>query len=556
MSCSLTCIAVLASRFVICVPVDGIEARQSNPVAPRGGVMMVQLFCQDQGDNWPSTLEVTFEDGRIKTGMVGWIERNTNDSEWTSNPSRIRSVQSEDSTLSIDPKDAISGPVLLIELPLRGDGLVRFGGDTIDPRWTDLPISLPNLNIIPVNDATRLTLKTRDDLPEWTPFEYWRWTLVASRRGVMPPRPPSGTSIEKLAALQGAHLWRIGFHRLARSSRGVAAACRDLLTDVAEDGSHPYACWVVESSSLQQLLSILLDGDTNSSQLATRALRWVEDQRPHLHWLEQVYGSQVTLSIANPTVEPAVAMMRWEHVDDIPIAIEIPPLQTIRSEVERIPPVDTSIFGPSTSETQMQWLSISIENHVTMVPIVPAEAIARPPSVLLQTLHPLWTLQSMQSGRPISIHSADKTTVEVRKLLGVWELYLQCNGGSASVTLPLDISIPADVRGIEAITIVHPETNSMVCIAPSGEVGGVNTDKVEVYTSINETGWVARFVIPTAWLKDDHFSFSIVRTHGNSMHVETGPLPCVPWSINPKPIHIDLSAWDTVDNFPISLPMK
>ena len=118
------------------------------------------------------------------------------------------------------------------------------------------------------------------------------------------------------------------------------------------------------------------------------------------------------------------------------------------------------------------------------------------------------------------------------------------------------MSTPADIQGVEAITILHPESNAMVCITPSGEVVAVNTDKVEVYTSINETGWVARFVIPTAWLKDDHLSFSVVRTHGDSMHVETGPLPCVPWSINPKPIHIDLSAWNAVDKFPISLPMK
>ena len=556
MSCPLTCIAFLAARFTICVPVDGIEARQSNPVAPRGGVMMVQLFCQELGDNWPSTLDVTFEDGRVGTGMVGWIEKNTNDAAWTSNPSRIRSIQPEDTTLRIDPKDAISGPVLLIELPLRGDGLVRFGGDTIDPRWTDLPLSLPNLNIIPVNDATQLTLKTRDDLPEWNPFEYWRWTLVASRRGVMPPKPPSDTPIEKLAALQGAHLWRIGFRRLERSSRGVAAACRDLLTDVAEDGSHPFACWVVEPNSLHQLLSILLDGDINARQLATRALRWAEDQRPHVHWLDQVYGPQVKLSIANPTVEPAVAMMRWENVGDIPIAIEVPPLQTVRSEVERIATIDTSIFGPTRTESQMQWLSISLGDRSTTIPIAPSEVHAHPPSVLLQTLHPLWTLQSMQSGRPNSMHPAFETTVEVRKLLGAWELYMQCNGGSASEPLPSDISIPADVRGFEAITILHNKSNAMVCITPSGEVGGVNTDKVEVHTSSNETGWIARMVIPTAWLKGDLFSFSVVRTHGDSMHVETGPLPCVPWSINPKPIHIDLSAWDTVNTFPISLPMK
>ena len=179
----LACIAILASQLSTGVPVDSIKSRQSNPVAPRGGVMMVQLFCQDQGNNWPSTLDVAFADGRVETGVVGWIEKNTNNVGWTNNPSKIRPIMFEDSTLNIDPKDAITGPVLFIELPLRGDGLIRFGGDVIDPRWTDLPISLPNLNITPIDSGSFLSTKKTDDVPEWNPFEYIFFKILLTCSG-------------------------------------------------------------------------------------------------------------------------------------------------------------------------------------------------------------------------------------------------------------------------------------------------------------------------------------------------------------------------------------
>ena len=557
MSLQLTCIAVLVSRLAISVPVDAIEARQSRPVAPRGGVMMVQLFSMEQGDGWPSTLEVVFEDGHVETGVVAWIEKNTNYSAWTSNPSRIRTITPDDTTLSIDPMDAITGPVLLVELPLRGRGLVRFGGGAIDPRWTDLPISLPDLNIVPVDDSIKLPIQTVDDMPDRNPFEYWRWTLVASRLGVMPPKLPFESRVEKLAAMQGEQLWRIGFHRLAKSSRGVAATCRDLLTHVATDGSHAYACWVVQSNSLHQLLSILLDGDSSPRQLATSALRWAEDQHPHIHWLEQVYGSHVTVSIANPTLEPVVAIMRWESEDDIPIAIGVPPSRTVRCEVERGPVLDTSIFGPQTSESRMQWLSISMGGSSTTLQIVPPDVVALPPGVQLQTLHPLWTLQGVRSGRPNKVESSVETSVQVRKLMGCWEMYIQCGGIASEAVIPSDATSPVDLRGVEAITIIHHPTNAMVCIPPSGEVSGVAVPAdLEVYTSTLEDRWSIRVVLPKSWVEDETFSFSVVRTHGDSMQVETGPLPCVPWSINPKPILIDLSAWDTVDKFPITLPIE
>jgi hypothetical protein len=136
-------------------------------------------------------------------------------------------------------------------------------------------------------------------------------------------------------------------------------------------------------------------------------------------------------------------------------------------------------------------------------------------------------------------------------------MYIQCGGIASEAVIPSDATSPVDLRGVEAITIIHRPTNAMVCIPPSGEVSGVAVPAdLEVYTSTLEDRWSIRVVLPKSWVEDETFSFSVVRTHGDSTQVETGPLPCVPWSINPKPILIDLSAWDTVDKFPITLPIE
>lgn len=556
MSCSLTCIAILGS-WVAPLPIDTIVSRQSCPIAPRGGVLMVQLFAEESSDQWPSTLTVTFENGHVAIGVLGWVEKNKDTSKWANSHSYIRPIASTDNTLNIHPKDANTGPVLLVELPLDGNGIIRFGGDAIVPRWVDLPPSLPSLDLTPIDETNILSTETHDDTPEWNPLEYWRWTLFASRMGAVPPDPPNYSTVSRLAALHGAQLWRIGFDRIARSSRGVAAACRDLLTNTALDGTHSFACWVIQPDPLHQLLTILLDENASSRQLASRVLRWVEDQQPHVLWIEQVFGPHISIAIANPTLETTIATMLWQTKDDIPLAMEIPPRQTTRMHVQRMPDIDLSIFGPVTTQDTVQWLLVSMGNQTASLPIVPRDVLAMPPSVQLQTLHPLWNLKNVQSGRPDSVALALRTTVQVRKLLGQWELFIQCAGVADSDPLPAVIDAPCDLQGFEAITILHPKTGAMICISPEGvERRYAIPGDLQVMTSVNEHHWSARVVLPKAWVVDDELSFSIVRTHGDSMQVETGPLPCVPWAINPSPILIDLSGWDEIHGFPTQLPIK
>jgi hypothetical protein len=543
----LAFILSLATRSVFAVPIESIESKQTSPLAPRGGVLMVQLITESNGKHWPFEIDVVFEGGVHRTGVVGWIEANPNTSLWTSNPFTVRPVTHNDDSLLINPTDTSTGPVLLVELPEEGYGTIKFGGMTLLPKWINLPPSLPNLNLSSYRKKTELRAESPYNLPEWNPLEYWRWTLLASRLDAVTPEPPNLNEVERLVALRESQLWRIGFNRLARSSRGVAAACRDLLSNTAYDAEYLYACWVVNPDSLRRLLSIMLDMTTTSRQLATRALRWVEDQRPYVQWLEQVYGENITIAIANPTLEPVVASIKWQDEGDIPIAVEVAASHTFRAHATRPPLVDLSIFGPVTVESQLQWLALLIGKQSYSLPIVPPSISITPPSIQFQVLHPLWNLQSIQLGKPTVVDKDNATTVQLRKILGVWELFISCKGNSNNCNLPETITTIEQLRGIETVSILHPDTNTIATISPAQErvPNGMTVSKV-----IKENNWSVRIELPNTWTEQDSLSFAVARTHGDSKKVETGPLPCVPWKIHPTPIVVDLSEWNNIDRFP------
>ena len=551
MMVSLSISVVVWLQTILTIPIDSIESKQTSPIAPIGGVLLVQLVSEELGDNWPATINVSYENGSRGTGHVGWIEKNTNNSSWTSNPLSIRPIDQSDNTKHIHPLDAMSGPVLLVDLPNNCRGPIHFCGTSIDPTWVTLPKTLPTLNIFPIDTNATIPLQTSFHRPEWNSLEYWRWALVASRLGTLPPPPPNDSDVARLSAMHGEQLWRIGFDKLSKSSRGVAAACRDLLTNVAIDGDNEFACWIVQPNLLNRLLSIITDQSATSREITLRALRWSEEQQPFIQWIEGVYGNQVTIATTNPTLEPSLATIVWRENDEFPIAIELPASETVRSKINRVEPIDLSLFGPQTLETSLQWLDVQVGMQQYSIPIVPTEVIVLPPYTMLSQLHPLWTLRSVHRGIPKEIQQALSTTVQVRKLLGVWELFIQCKGNKVSSGIPKDIAKAEDVIGVEAITLMHHETNAIVAIPPSGTFAGLNIPRdFRVAQSIEEDGWNVRIELPSEWISDERLSFSVARTHGDSTQVETAPLPCVPWNINPHPIVLDLSQWDLVQSIP------
>ena len=540
MSFCCSTVVVSIAQITSTVPVESIAANYSSPIIPRNGVLMVQLISEILGDNWPTVIDVTTEDGEILQGHVAWIELNNDNTNWANSLFNIRPILPGDDTSNINPKDNSTGPVLLVDLQNKTEGIIRFGGDAIDPVWMDLPSELPKHDLTEIDTSKTKLEALADDMPQWTPLEYWRWVLIASRKGILPPPLPSANEVSRLAALQGEQLWRIGFDRLAKSSRGVAAECRDLLTNTANDNGHTFACWNTHSDSLQRLLSIILDSKASSRQLAMRALNWCSEQQVYMHWLEKAYGNEIELAIANPTHEIGFIALKWREGNDIPLVTELPTKATTRVLHHRIHTMDLSVFGPTTIGSQIQWLDMQIGNRSLSVPIVPESITALPPSVQLQTLHPVWNLQTIHTQVPVIVSNKNKTTVQLRKLQKKWEVFITCDG------LPNENTI-----GIEGITLFHPSTGGELFIPPQGDVVTSNIPlDTNVSQSTSSTSWTARIELPVAWIKNETFAFSILRTHGDSSHIETGPLPCVPWNIQPSSIVVDLSEWDNVKRFP------
>jgi len=534
--CFIVISCLYASTIAFGIPIDSIVARNTFPTAPRGGVLMVRLLSSELGDEWPSTIPVVFEDGFTSEGVVGWIEIRQYSTRWTDESVSIRPIVNTDSTASINPRDTLSGPVLLVALPNDGVGSIYFGGGGVVPKWIDLPIEFPNLDFSKTEITETLTFLKSNDFPPTNALHYWRWVLLASRNNALPPKIPEGSPVEKLAAQHGEQLWRAAFHNLSVASRGVGAACLDLLSDTSVDGIHPFACWVESQNTLEALLSILLDETLTSKQIATRALRWCDEQPRSLFWFTSLFGSSITMKVTNSKPEASLCQLAWDGENEVPLAFKIPAHETLPMSLVRPEVLDLSIFGPVVSPP-VQKLLLSMPSGITIFPVESGVIEAKPPRVILPTLVPTWTLASLRHGYARRISQNQKTEVEVRHVMGSWEIFVKCNGnGSAS-----------DV-GQEAIMLFFPSLSEPVVISPTERA----RSDFSIYTQSTATGWNTRIVIPSSMIHDGKLSFGVVRTHGENKNVETSPLPCVPWDINPAPIVIDTTRWNTIDNIPIT----
>ena len=535
------------------IDTDTIFARHLEPITPIGGVLYVPLYSTQSGAEWPEQIALQCSNGEVITGYLGWVEPNPRQRKWTSESHRIRPIESTDSLDALSRNDAQSGPILLAELGESTFETISFGECTLHPKWIQKYDDYPQLNIDDAPIGEHLSEWSKEALPEHNPFSMWRWSLLASSRNQPTPALGYPSRVEALASRYTDALWKSGFNRLASASRGIAASCRDLLTYTAFDGSQQFACWVTNQQQLNLLIGVMVEDSISDEECAARCLAWSETQKTYLYWVEQLFGNSVRIAFANPTLIPIVAALTWQEVDCIPMAVEVPSQETERLSYEREARVDPSLFGTVTKETQIQWLTIQLGSQATSQPFVPEVVIAKTPGVLLPECLPPWSLDSIRKSVPNRSSVQSRTTTELRKALGKWELFIACSGYSESAPPTLPIHKATDVKGVEAVTVFHKESKQVLCITPSHgavqEPSGCNT-----FVTTNDHGWAARVELPEHWMTNGILSISVARTHGDSNTIETTPLPCVPWRIEPTFIDIDLTQWDKIKNFPVQLP--
>ena len=553
MKLALLLYLAMCTSFAHAIDEDSIFARHLEPITPIGGVLYVPLYSTQSGAGWPEQLELECSNGERVTGYLGWVEPNPHQRKWTSESHRIRPIKSTDSFDNLRASDAQSGPILLAELSDSKFESISFGECTLKPTWIKKYEAFPQLNIDDIPIGQHLSEWNNEALPEHNPFSMWRWALLASSQNQPVPALGYPSRVEALASRYTEQLWKSGFNRLATVSRGIAASCRDLLTFTAFDGDQQFACWITNQQQLNVLIGVMVEDSISDEECAARCLAWAEFQKPYLYWIEQLFGDAVKITFANPTLMPIVAALSWQEVECIPMAVEVPPCETVRLPYEREARIDSSLFGTVTKETQIQWLTIQLGAQATSQPFVPEVVVAKTPGVMLPECLPPWSLDSIRKSLPNQSSARSRTTTELRKALGKWELFIACSGFSESTPPTLPIRAASDVQGTEAVTIFHKESEQVLCITPSHgafqEPSGCST-----FVTTTDSGWYARVKMPEHWLSSGTLSISVARTHADSDAIETSPLPCVPWRIEPTYIELDLTQWDKIKNFPVQLP--
>ena len=589
--------------------VSRIRSRIAEPIAIRGGVLMVPLAAARPGDHWPRTITLTLSGGRRVEGLVAWVETAARGpGGWADDPRGlvVRSIDPADDT----SRPGSGAPYLLARLPADGHGPLKIARCRINPSWHDPP---PQYGGLPSTSAThtaqqvpdyisrRLEVGRRPDRPDPdSPFEYWRWVLLAQRLGMAPPTPRSYPSqVQRLVAIHYADLWRLGLARLAAVSPGVAAQCREWLTQICRDGDRPFACWVADPLRVSGLLLLLLDFKRPERAVLEGALAWADTQELILVWAAVQTPHRVTVAIANPTYDPIVARLTWMEVDQIPVAAQVGPGALKRVVLECPPTGDAPVAGPDGFTRELLVEVAGRQKRLTFRrPGLPAA----PPGIDFPPLEGPLTLAALQGGRRRPVGRERMTLGHFRKLNGRWEIFLECRRPAPAESQSGDRVLGnradyLDTRGIEAVTLLvgaaaglqaAPVILTVAEHGPHRLFQGTDDGTLQIHRRSAGDRWYCRIVLPEFWAVEQGgppnldalqpeglpnksgpaarraaeqerqgrrgaatpaarggtIAIGLVRTHGDSDAVETGPDQGVPWRRDPGAVVIDLTRWD------------
>jgi len=399
--------------------VRGIGTTSVQPIAVRGGVLMLPLRAERAGDRWPVTMTIRLADGRKVAGNVGWIGSRgpVTERRWTDEPRglAIRAIQNED-----DSSSGLGRPVLLARLPDDGEGVIRFGAQTLEARWVATPLP-PE-----VDDVPQVMINSGLDQPDASsPFAYWRWALAARAAAMPPPPRERYGEIGRMLAEHEASIWWSALDRLESFSPGVADEVLATLTRTCRDRGVRFAAWESDPEQTALLLAILLDDSKADRSRAIDALSWAERRPPVLIWRMGQQGDEVTIAIANPQPRELVAQLRWRGaVEETPLAAVLHAGEVARVTLERPPRVETRFLAgkqPPALETDV--LEVRIEGREFRVLGGARVSFAAPPGAFVHRLSAPLRLVELQTGLRRDVEERFATDVQLRRLAGRWELF-------------------------------------------------------------------------------------------------------------------------------------
>jgi len=523
-----------------------VRSQLTTPIGPRGGVMMMPLTHQRGQSIAADEIEVRNHLGDTVAFQLVWIGPSVSPdpAHWTSDPRGVVAVSTPDSARV----DASAQAYVLVHVPVSAQGPWWLNDQQLQPQWRDLP---PQDDLARGGTLTRERSLTRPD-PE-SPFDYWRWVLLADQMGVEPPELEDFSISEQLVASYHTNLWMIGLARIEREAPATAARLKQILTRICTDGDHAFAAWPANPGELHRLLSGLLDESRSDQAIAAEAAAWATLHERPVMWIEQVTPSAVAFAVVNPAQDVVVARFSWLHEDDeIPLAMELPAGRVTRITMDR---VNEDLLATQTERV----VRVQVDDWYEDYPIGAMHMSVRPPGLVFPPLQSALTLEQLQTGQSPAVRGTHATLVQVRKLGGRWEVFFECHRPMEqdAITIEVDQQQPRslhDIRSREGVMLVlgseGQQPDVQLFIPESGWYqlfSGENDGTLQVHRQSYEHRWYCRVVLPERWIEsamDDGVAvIGFVRARSGSATLDSGPYPVPPWRTTPGMLALRLADW-------------
>ncbi|MCH2135284.1 MAG: hypothetical protein MK101_01730 [Phycisphaerales bacterium] len=505
-------------------------------LALSGGAIILPMDPASAEDGWPQSMQVHLEGPSGRRTLTGHLVWRTPQPavlrHWGADPVPAILVPIRAGYRVVDPSDKGVGPRMIIALPSEAGGDLTIGGKTVHLHWAPLPETMPDLRLRsggPMGPPP--PFKPSEATPGTLPLERWRWELLCAADGVHPPPlPPPG--LDRDAALASVGPWRFLMHALAEADRGVAREVLDCLTRRVERDGRVIADWVSDPGRI----AALVQGQSGQADLrAQAALAWAESMPPITTWIEQPLHEDISVVLSNATVRARVVEVAWARPGEIPVGIGV---EAGTVAIERL------ARGPDEGLIAMQTGAMA-----TGLKVPPASIAPRPPGLSLGPFLGPLTLRDAQAGQQPAPPPPDRQTwAQVRRVLGRWEILLDCaRPAGAPASIPPAGAMTVDrLKGHDAV-LIRLEVDGQgipIVVHPSGWTcarGAV--PRLEVRTARRGDAWISRVLLPEHWTGDG-FSIELTRTHGGDDAIETAVSAGSPWAPLPGPLHIDVTAWD------------
>ncbi len=538
---------VLVTQVAAAEPMRGPSLAVADPIAVRGGVLMVPLLAERAGTGWPPSLELrTRDDARIQ-GVVVWVyaELPGRDPAWTADPRglAVRAIQPDDDTATED------GAVYLVAwLPADGDGTLRLGGQRIEPRWMD-PVTGSAPGLGPLGQGRSVV---RPD-PQ-SPFEYWRWVQYAGRLDREPPPVDGYGPVGAMVARHYADLWRIGLLRLGQADAEVLHRCLNMLLRICYDGPEAFAAWVMDPAEIGGLLQVLHDRNRTDAQVVRAVDLWVERQGLLVMRIAPPSPDLVALSVANRAGVGIKARFQWLGSGEVAAVVTLPPGVLRHVDMPR-PPAARRPGGGDLAQAprDVHVLLVEAGGGLQRMAFPTGPLPVKPPGVGF-VLRPPLTLFEVQTGGSRVRQGRRPTFLQLRRRHGRWEVFLECRrpGRLAPATDLGGLRDMWETRGHEAITLFFggEPASAVITVPEAGDYRvfrGSGGSTLEVHRQSYADRWYCRVVVPDHWLRGEDGSalLGAIRTHSGDNAIETGPFPSLPWRPAPGRALVDLEAWST-----------